>query len=145
MHTVQVAAGVIWQGGRFLAAKRPEGKPRAGFWEFPGGKQEFGESMEETLRRELREELGITCGTILPWRTLSHEYPDLHVTLFFMHVLDFQGTPMPHDGQELRWVTPEEAPALCFLPADREIILDIRVPEECSAGNRAPGLGRNAG
>ncbi|MDL2267559.1 (deoxy)nucleoside triphosphate pyrophosphohydrolase [Desulfovibrio sp. OttesenSCG-928-G15] len=127
MQHVQVAAGIIWNSGRFLAARRPEGKPRAGFWEFPGGKQEPGESMEQTLCRELREELGIHCRRVVPWRVVEHDYPDLRVTLHFMHVLDFTGTPSPHDGQELRWSTPEEALLLDFLPADRGILAAIRL------------------
>lgn len=128
MQSIDVAAGIVWKDGRFLAAKRPQGKPRAGFWEFPGGKREPGEHIEDTLRRELLEELGIICGRITPWRTLAHTYPDMHVTLHFMHVLDYQATPTPKDGQELRWLMPEEAPALTFLPADREIIHELHFP-----------------
>lgn len=126
---VQVAAGIIWREGRFLAAKRPEGKPRAGFWEFPGGKQEEGESIEATLRRELDEELGITCAALVPWKRVEHAYPELRVILHFLHVTAFQGEPAARDGQELRWVTPEEARALSFLPADREVVANVRPPE----------------
>jgi 8-oxo-dGTP diphosphatase len=129
---VDVAAGIIWQGERFLAARRPEGKPRAGFWEFPGGKRESGESMEDALRRELREELSIECGPVLPWRVLCHEYPDLRVTLHFLHVLEFQGLPRSNDGQELRWVHPDEARDLPFLPADIAVVRDIRKPSYTS-------------
>lgn len=128
MPSIEVAAGVIWRHARFLAALRPEGKPRAGFWEFPGGKREPGESIEQTLIRELREELGIVCGRILPWRSLRHDYPDQSVTLHFLHVLDFEGEPEPRDGQELRWITPEEAPSLNFLPADKALVAEIRPP-----------------
>lgn len=122
MKTIQVAAGILWRNGRFLAARRPEGKAMAGYWEFPGGKLEAGESREDALRRELREELGVMCGGIEPWQTLSHAYPDMTVTLHFMHVTDFAGEPTPHDGQQLRWVTPEEARLLSFLPADVEVV-----------------------
>ena len=128
MKTIQVAAGIIWREGRFLAARRPEGKPRAGFWEFPGGKQEPGESMAETLRRELREELGIVCASPVLWRTVSHAYPEMTVVLHFMHVIGFSGEPTPRDGQELRWVTPGEARLLCFLPADKDVVADIVPP-----------------
>jgi 8-oxo-dGTP diphosphatase len=126
--TLEVAAGIIWKGGLFLAAKRPEGKDRAGFWEFPGGKREPGESMEETLRRELREELSIDCGAIAPWRTITHEYSEVRVRLAFLHVLEFRGEPRPNDGQELRWVSPDEARTLPFLPADIAVVRDIRPP-----------------
>lgn len=130
MRAVDVAAGIIWREGRFLAALRPEGRPRAGFWEFPGGKRETGENIEQALRRELAEELGIACGRLLPWKIHDHAYPDVRVVLHFIHVLDFAGEPFPRDGQELRWVAPREAPALNFLPADREIAASIRFPPQ---------------
>lgn len=122
MQTIEVAAGIIWRDGCFLAAKRPEGKPRGGFWEFPGGKLEPGESREEALERELREELGICCTAIRFRQTLEHAYPDVRVCLHFMDVTAFDGEPQPYDGQELRWVTPEQALGLAFLPADRDIL-----------------------
>ena len=125
MKTMQVAAGILWRQGRFLAARRPAGKAGAGYWEFPGGKREPGENMEETLRRELREELGITCAAIVPWRTISHEYPEATVMLHFMQVTEFSGEPVPRDGQELLWVTPEEACQLSFLPADKGVVTAI--------------------
>jgi 8-oxo-dGTP diphosphatase len=128
LPTIQVAAGIIWRGPRFLAAKRPEGKPRAGFWEFPGGKQEAGESMLEALVRELREELDITCEAVLPWRTLVHDYPDQRVVLHFLHVTAFSGIPVCKDGQELRWITPEESRMLPFLPADKRLVADLAPP-----------------
>ena len=122
---VHVAAGIVWRGKAFLAAKRPEGGPRGGFWEFPGGKQEPGESIEEALSRELREELGIVCLAIVPWERVYHPYKDIFVYLHFMHVLDFTGEPLPLIGQELRWVTPAEALGLDFLPADREVLVQL--------------------
>lgn len=100
----------------------------AGFWEFPGGKREPGETMEEALVRELREELGIACGRLLPWTRLRHAYPDMQVVLHFIHVLDFSGEPEARDGQELRWVSPEEAAGLDFLPADTAVVAAIRPP-----------------
>jgi 8-oxo-dGTP diphosphatase len=128
MKNVQVAAGILWKNGSFLAAKRPPGKDMAGYWEFPGGKQEAGENIEETLRRELHEELGIRCLSARPWRTFSHSYPDITVVLHFMHVTAFSGEPAPRDGQELLWVTPEEARFLSFLPADEPILAALALP-----------------
>ncbi len=129
MRSIEVAAGVIWKHGRFLAARRPAGKPRAGYWEFPGGKREPGETIEEALRRELREELGIACGRLLAWKSVSHTYPDVRVNLHFIHVLDFTGEPEPRDGQTLRWVSPAEAPSLDFLPADKALVTELRAPD----------------
>ena len=126
---VAVAAGIIWQDGLFLAARRPMGKPRGGLWEFPGGKQEPGESMEAALVRELREELGIEATRIQPWMQTSHSYPDLRVSLHFMHVTAFTGTPVPHDGQTLRWVSIQEAQAMDFLPADRAVLAALTLLE----------------
>lgn len=128
-HDLQVAAGIIWRGDRFLAARRPEGKPRAGFWEFPGGKREPGEDMGGTLSRELREELGIWDLTALPWQVVRHDYGDFRVELHFMHVLAFKGEPQARDGQELRWVTPVEARELPFLPADIAVVERISRPD----------------
>lgn len=130
METIHVAAGIIWREGRFLAARRPEGKARAGYWEFPGGKLEAGESAEDALHRELREELGIVCLSVAPWQSISHNYPDLRVVLHFMHVTEFSGEPLPNDGQTLLWVTPEEACFLPFLPADEVIVANILLPEK---------------
>ena len=90
--------------------------------------------MEQCLRRELTEELGITCGIVVPWLVQSHAYPDVTVLLHFMHVLTFSGEPAPYDGQELRWVTPEEACSLRFLPADESVVSSIRRPSEGQAG-----------
>lgn len=128
MPGIEVAAGIVWRHGRFLAALRPQGKPRAGFWEFPGGKREPGETIEQTLVRELDEELGIACGRLVPWTAREHAYPDLRVLLHFIHVLDFKGEPQARDGQGLRWVTPAEALTMNFLPADTAVVAAIRPP-----------------
>ena len=129
-NSVYVAAGIIWRKGAFLAARRPMDKPRGGLWEFPGGKQEAGESMEEALARELREELGISIGIPALWRVVRHAYPDMTVIIHFMHVTEFSGEPQARDGQELRWVTPAEARALPFLPADVPLVAELQAPGE---------------
>ena len=125
---LSVAAGIIWRKGRFLAARRPLGKAWAGYWEFPGGKIETGESAAQALTRELEEELDIHCTCMLPWRVVRYAYPELEVELHLMHVPAFQGAPVPKDGQELRWVTSQEALTLAFLPADAGIVADIVAP-----------------
>ena len=88
---VDVAVGVLLQGEEFLLTSRPEGKVYAGYWEFPGGKLEAGESVEQALRRELQEELGITIGAAQIWKTQMVDYPHALVRLHFCKVWDWQG------------------------------------------------------
>ena len=89
---VDVAVGVLIDAdGRFLLTSRPEGKVYAGYWEFPGGKLEAGETVEQALRRELHEELGITIGAAHPWKIELMDYPHARVRLHFCKVYDWQG------------------------------------------------------
>jgi 8-oxo-dGTP diphosphatase len=89
---VDVAVGVLMQAdGQFLLTSRPEGKVYAGYWEFPGGKLEAGETVEEALRRELQEELGIVIGAAQIWKTQMVDYPHALVRLHFCKVWDWQG------------------------------------------------------
>lgn len=124
LRGIDVAAGIVWRDGRFLAAQRPAGKPHAGFWEFPGGKLEPGEDAAGALIRELREELDITVRGAAFWRLAEHDYPErgLHVRLHFFHVTAFDGEPRSLEGQSLRWILPSEAPSLPFLPADAAVV-----------------------
>jgi 8-oxo-dGTP diphosphatase len=101
---VAVAVGVLLrQDGRFLLTSRPEGKVYAGYWEFPGGKVEPGESIEAALRRELIEEIGITIGAVHPWRAEVVDYPHALVRLHFCKVFDWQGELHMHEGQRCAW------------------------------------------
>ncbi len=122
---IAVVAGILWDASRFLAVCRPEGKPMAGFWEFPGGKVEPGESLERALARELDEELGVTPREFAFWREARHAYPHLTVRLHFFHVTNFANTPEAREGHVLRWVTPAEARSLPFLEADAGIVRDL--------------------
>ena len=128
LRLVEVAAGVILRGGRFLAAQRPTDKPLEGYWEFPGGKLEAGESPSEALARELAEELGIGARECRFWQSLEHSYAErgFRVRLHFFHVTRFSGEPCPAEGQNLRWVTPFEALELGFLPADASVLEQLR-------------------
>lgn len=119
---IDVVAAVIWSREHFLGVRRPEGKPLAGFWEFPGGKVETGESREDALTRELQEELGLTPLETSFWRTLRHDYEHLHVTLHFYHIHSWTGALQAREGHELRWLLPAEAQKLPFLEADTEIV-----------------------
>lgn len=123
---IQVVAGILWQDGRFLAVRRPEGKPLAGFWEFPGGKVEPGESLGEALVRELREELGLTPLRFAPWREKTHAYDHMTVRLHFFQVAEHAGQPHPHEGHLIRWFMLGTISDVLFLPADAEILNELR-------------------
>jgi len=104
--TVGVAVGVLLRaGGEFLLTSRPSGKVYEGYWEFPGGKLEAGESVEQALRRELEEELGITIGAVHPWRTELVDYPHALVQLNFCKVFDWTGALQMREGQSFAWQT----------------------------------------
>ena len=103
---VQVAVGVLIQtDGRFLLTSRPPGKVYAGYWEFPGGKLEAGESVEQALGRELEEELGIRIGQVDPWRSTQVDYPHAWVQLNFCKVSAWEGEMHMREGQEFAWQT----------------------------------------
>jgi 8-oxo-dGTP diphosphatase len=104
----EVAVGVLMRAdGHYLLAQRPDGKPYAGYWEFPGGKLEAGESVEAALARELREELGIDIdmAACTRWHTLEHDYPHAYVRLHFCKVTAWRGEPHGCEGQALAWQT----------------------------------------
>lgn len=121
---IQVVAGIIWEQGRYLAVRRPAGKPMAGWWEFPGGKVESGESLDQALVRELHEELSITARNFSLWREARHRYPEFSVHLFFFWVASFHGRIQPRENQDLRWIVPGgETPR--FLQADQGIVKEL--------------------
>jgi 8-oxo-dGTP diphosphatase len=101
---VDVAVGVLIDAdGRFLLTSRPEGKVYAGHWEFPGGKVEAGESIEQALRRELHEELGITIGATERWQVTMHDYPHALVRLHFCKVFAWSGAFEMLERQQMAW------------------------------------------
>ena len=101
---VDVAVGVlIDRDGRFLLTSRPAGKVYAGYWEFPGGKLEAGESVAQALRRELHEELGIDIGAVAPWKVELVDYEHARVRLHFCKVRDWQGEFQMREGQAMGW------------------------------------------
>jgi 8-oxo-dGTP diphosphatase len=125
-----VAAAVIDAKGRVLIAQRPAGTHLAGGWEFPGGKLEPGEERLAGLRRELREELGITIATPRPLIRVRHAYPSREVLLDIWVVARYSGEPGGLDGQALRWCTLDELAVAELLPADKPIVALLRLPEQ---------------
>ena len=119
----EVVAALIWRGERFLVCQRPEHKARGLLWEFVGGKVEPGETREEALIRECREELDITVVPGDIFMEVTHEYPDLTVHLTLFHAALPEGEPRALEHREVRWITREEIDGLSFCPAD-EVILE---------------------
>ena len=130
LDDVRVVAGILWRGRKLLCCCRPDGKPHAGFWEFPGGKVEGDESEDAALRRELDEELGVAVRAPLAWRTIVHEYPErgIRVHITFFNVTDFEGEPTSREGQGLLWMDYLDAPSLDFLPADAGLVRELEPP-----------------
>lgn len=120
--TLSVVAGILVRDGLFLAVCRPEGKEHPGFWEFPGGKVEPGEEMDQALARELWEELGILPKDFFLWKEKRKDYKEASIQLMFYLVSRFSGEPQAREGQVMAWVNIEEAKALPFLEADVEIV-----------------------
>jgi 8-oxo-dGTP diphosphatase len=126
---VRVAAAVIARGdGHVLLAQRPPGKAYAGYWEFPGGKLEAGETPERALVRELREELGIVVRRASPWIVQEFVYPHAHVELNFFRVRAFDGEPVGHDGQAFAWQDPHALTVSPMLPANTRVLAALRLP-----------------
>lgn len=122
----EVVAALIWQGERFLACQRPQHKARGLLWEFVGGKVEPGETWEQALIRECREELDVTVRVGGIFMELVHEYPDLTVHLTLFHAGIAEGTPKLLEHQALRWLTVEEMDQYPFCPADQAILARLR-------------------
>jgi 8-oxo-dGTP diphosphatase len=126
---VRVAAAVILRpDGTVLLAQRPPGKAYAGYWEFPGGKLEAGETPAHALARELHEELGITVRTASPWMVQEFVYPHAHVELNFFRVYAFDGEPAGHDGQSFAWQDPNAISVAPLLPANTRVLAALTLP-----------------
>ena len=123
-----VAAIVRDEAGRVLITQRTPGRSMAGWWEFPGGKIEPGETAAVALARELAEELGITVRGCRPYERLEHAYADRRVRLEVRAVTGYEGSPAGREGQALRWVAPRELPSAGLLPADLPVA--ARLAEE---------------
>jgi len=135
MHTgasvpsIQVVAAVLRDStGRVLVAERPAGKSLAGFWEFPGGKLEPGETAFDALKRELHEELGIRVRHAYRLLRFSHRYPEREVELDVWRVTSWDGVVASQEGQHLAWVLAEELRDWQLLPADEPIVAALKQP-----------------
>lgn len=120
---VVVVAGMIVREGKILIAQRPEGKARAGQWEFPGGKAEPGEANEAALVREIREELGAEIDVLPEWEVLRHDYPDLSVTVHFHPCRLREGASVEcREHARIEWVEPARLAEFEFVEADRDLL-----------------------
>ena len=127
---VEVAAAVMVNGrGEFLLAQRPPGKVYAGYWEFPGGKVEPGESAVAALKRELHEELGIEVEAAYPWLTREFDYAHAAVTLRFFRVLDWRGELNGREQQQFAWQSIGNVNVTPILPANGPILRALELPQ----------------
>ena len=122
----EVLAALIWDGDRFLICQRPAHKARGLLWEFVGGKVEPGETKEQALIRECREELGVTLLVDEVFMEVDHKYPDLNVHLTLFNAAISEGTPRMLEHNDIRWITAEEIPQYEFCPADETILKKLR-------------------
>ncbi len=122
----EVVAALIWDGDRFMACQRPAHKARGLFWEFVGGKVEPGETKEEALIRECREELAVTLSVGDVFMDVVHEYPDLTVHLTLFHASIQEGVPQKLEHNDIRWLTIAEIDGYDFCPADQEILEKLK-------------------
>lgn len=118
----EVVAALIWQGERFMICQRPAHKARGMMWEFVGGKVEPGESKEQALVRECREELALEVAVGDIFLEVTHTYPDITVHLTLFHASIVQGVPQKLEHNDIRYITVDEIPQYEFCPAD-EVIL----------------------
>ena len=121
----EVVAALIWDGDKFMICQRPANKARALLWEFVGGKVESGETKEQALVRECKEELDILLSVGDVFMEVLHEYPDITVHLTLFNAAISEGEPQKLEHNDIQWITPSEIPNDGFCPADVEILKKI--------------------
>ena len=131
-NMTEVVAALIWDGNKFMICQRPAHKARGLLWEFVGGKVEPGETKEQALIRECREELAVTLDVGEVFMEVTHAYPDLTVHLTLFHASIREGVPQRLEHNDIRWITASEVDQYAFCPADEEILRRIR--ETCPDG-----------
>lgn len=124
---LSVVAGIINRGPLFLVALRPPHVPFSGYWEFPGGKIELGESSFDALKRELYEEIGIHVTDAHPFLKFQHTYPNRTIDLDVWQITHFSGEPQGIEGQQLAWVTLSELGQLEFPDANRRVVKHLNL------------------
>ena len=122
----KVVAALIWQSGRFLICRRPAHKTRGLLWEFVGGKVENGETKQQALIRECKEELAVTVRVDDLYMKVVHPYPDMTVELSLFNAAITDGAPQLLEHCEIRWITPDEIDRFDFCPADVEILAKLK-------------------
>ena len=121
-----VVAALIWRGDRFLICQRPPHKARGRLWEFVGGKVEHGETPEDALIRECREELAVELSVGDVFMELTHVYPDITILLTLYNARIVSGEPVKLEHSDIRWITPWEIDRYAFCPADAEILEKLK-------------------
>lgn len=122
MNIVEVVAALLWDNDKFMICQRPAHKARGLLWEFVGGKVESGETKEQALIRECKEELAVTLAVGEKFMDIIHEYPDIMVHLTLFNATIAEGVPQLLEHNDIRWITPSEIPSYRFCPADVEIL-----------------------
>ena len=122
----QVVAALIWDKEKFMICQRPKHKTRGLLWEFVGGKVEQGESRQQALVRECREELDVTVSVGEVFIEVIHEYPDMTVDLTLYNCVIVDGEPKMLEHNDIRWITPDEIDSFDFCPADKVILEKIK-------------------
>ena len=125
MKITEVVAALIWDGDKFMICQRPANKARALLWEFVGGKVELGETKEQALIRECKEELDVLLSVGDVFMDVIHEYPDLTVHLTLFNATIAEGEPQKLEHNDIQWITSNEIPNYEFCPADKEILKRI--------------------
>jgi len=126
MIMINVAAALIWDNDKFMICQRPAHKARGMLWEFVGGKVEPGETKEQALIRECREELGVEIQVEDLYMELVHEYPDMTIILSLFNARIAQGTPLLLEHNDIRWIKVQDIPDYDFCPADEEILKKLQ-------------------
>ena len=123
----KVVAALLWEGNRFMICQRPAEKARGLLWEFVGGKVETGETKQEALVRECKEELDILITVKDVFMEVTHQYPDILVELTLFNGVIKEGTPKKLEHNDIRWIQVSEIPMYDFCPADEDILIKLQI------------------